>query len=145
LNVLVIFDSKYGNTEIIARAVGEAIDVDVLQVCQASPADLEGNGLVIIGSPSHGGSYKQEIKELIEEPPDLKGVNTAAFDTRTKRSFFKYAAPRLARRLQAKGAKLVVEPEGFIVLGMKDPHKEGEIERAASWARKILTQPAGNP
>jgi len=39
----------------------------------------------------------------------------------------------------------VVEPEGFIVLGMKDPHKEGEIERAASWARKILTQPAGNP
>jgi len=30
LNVLVIFDSKYGNTEIIARAVGEAIDADVL-------------------------------------------------------------------------------------------------------------------
>jgi len=33
---------------------------------------------------------------------------------------------------------LVGTPEGFLVKGKKGPLKEGELERAAGWARSLL-------
>jgi hypothetical protein len=37
-----------------------------------------------------------------------------------------------------KGGNLLVEPEGFFVEKTKGPLKEGELERAASWAEDVL-------
>jgi hypothetical protein len=36
---------------------------------------------------------------------------------------------------KAVGGQRAAPPEGFIVLGMKGPLKEGEVERAVAWAR----------
>jgi hypothetical protein len=34
-----------------------------------------------------------------------------------------------------------MHPEGFYVQGTEGPLKQGELERAASWARQIIASP----
>jgi hypothetical protein len=40
--------------------------------------------------------------------------------------------------LEALGATLVADPEGFVVKGKEGPLVEDELERAAAWARSLL-------
>jgi flavodoxin len=64
----------------------------------------------------------------------------AAFDTRMQMKLariFGYAAGRIADSLKRKGGNLIGRPEGFFVKGAEGPLKEGEVERAASWAKEI--------
>jgi flavodoxin I len=137
MNALVVYDSTYGHTAKIAQAIGEAIGGQVRRVGEVNPADLKGLDLLIVGSPTHGGWFTPEIKSLINALPALEGVPVAVFDTRVASKvgalLFGYAAPRLARSLQAKGGNLVAPPEGFFVLGTRGPLKDGELERAAGW------------
>jgi len=41
--------------------------------------------------------------------------------------------------LKGKGGYLTAQPDGFIVEDSEGPLKKGELERAASWAKKIKT------
>ena len=80
----------------------------------------------------------------------LQRVQVAAFDTRiatedmdswlltflVKR--FGYAAKPIADRLQQKAGELVVPPEGFVVQGKEGPLRQGELARAADWAKQIM-------
>lgn len=50
----------------------------------------------------------------------------AAFDTRTKRTIFGYAAPKIVKNLEQNGGHLLAPPEGFFVLGKKGPLKDRE-------------------
>lgn len=145
MGALVIYDSRYGHTEKIAHAIGEAVEGQVLQVDDVSPADLEGVDLLLVGSPTHGGFPTEGIHDLVKATLGLEGVRVAVFDTRTKRTMFGYAAPKIARNLEKGGGVLVAPPEGFFVLGRKGPLKEGEIERAADWAERIASLDAGSP
>jgi flavodoxin I len=51
-----------------------------------------------------------------------------------------YAAKHIADRLKKKGSQLIVPPEGFFVEGMEGPLVQGELERAADWAKHISTE-----
>ena len=144
MNALIVYDSTYGNTEEIAQAIGEAISGQVVRVGDASHTELSEFDLLIVGSPTHGGWFTPEIKDLLASSPDLEGVNVAAFDTRTATIWnrilpFGYAAPRIAQSMTKKGGNLVAPPQGFIVLGVKGPLKGGELERAAAWAKEITS------
>jgi len=50
---------------------------------------------------------------------------------------FGYAAGKIADSLKRKGATLVASPEAFFVKGKEGSLKDGELERAASWAKEI--------
>jgi len=141
MKALVVYDSTYGNTGKIAQAIGEAIAAQVLRVTEANPSDLKGFDLLIVGSPTHGGRHTPAIQDLFKASPALKGINVAAFDTRHVSKWtilLGYAAPRIARSLKGNGGTLLASPEGFFVLGTEGPLKEGELERAAAWARAVV-------
>ncbi len=141
MTALVVYDSTYGNTEKVAQAIGQAVAGKVRRVGQVSPSDLKEFDLVIIGSPTMGGRPTEAIQALLKAVgPALKGANVAAFDTRLTSKWvriFGYAAPRIAGSLKEMGAALLGSPEGFFVLGKEGPLKEGELERAAAWAKGI--------
>jgi flavodoxin I len=144
MKVLVVYDSVYGNTEKIAKAIGGAIDAEV-RVIRASEADPTGLGPInalIVGSPTQGGRATQPIRDFLAKVPAaaLKGVKVAAFDTRYAGRFVKvfgFAADKIASSLEAKEGSLISPPAAFFVTGKKGPLKEGELERAASWAKEI--------
>ena len=140
MKALIVYDSTYGHTEKIAQAIGEAIGGQVLRVGEVNPADLNGFDLVVVGSPTHGGFPTPGIDGLLKALPALEGVKVAAFDTRTKRTIFGYAAPRIARRLEKSGGNLLAPAEGFFVLGIEGPLMDGELRRAAGWAKGIASK-----
>lgn len=138
MKTLVIYDSQYGNTQKVAQMIAETVKDQAQPVKEVNPADLQHYDLLIIGSPTHGGWYTEGIKELLQNSAALKGTKVAVFDTRTKKSIFGFAAPRMARRLEKIGAHLAASPEGFIVLGIEGPLMEGELERASGWVRTLV-------
>jgi len=147
MKALIVYDSIYGNTEKIARAIAEAIspsaEVKVLVAGEANPSELASIDLLIVGSPTHGGRPTPAIGDLLNKvpKPSLQGINVAAFDTRIPTKLvgvFGYAAGRIARNLKGKGGTLIASPEGFFVTSTKGPLKEGELERAAGWAKGML-------
>jgi flavodoxin len=145
MKALIVYDSVYGNTEKIARAIAEAItpsnEVKVLRAGEANPSELASIDLLIVGSPTHGGRPVPAIHDFLNKVPKLQGVNVAAFDTRITTKLvgiFGYAAGRIAGNLKKKGGTLVASPEGFFVAGGQGPLKEGELERAADWAKGLL-------
>lgn len=147
MKTLVVYDSVYGNTEIIARAVGDAIpgEVQVARVGQVNAGDLGAVDLLIIGSPTHGALPTEAVQSLIEKigSPTREGAKAATFDTRLTWGFLErwggFAAPKMADMLEEKGWTLAGEPGGFFVKGLKKgPLKRGEAERAAAWAKGLV-------
>lgn len=145
MKALIVYDSVHGNTEKIARAIAEAItpsnEVKVLRAGEANPSELEFIDLLIVGSPTHGGRPTPAVQDFLNKVPKLQGVNVAAFDTRSQSKVAKVfgnAAGRIASNLERKGGTRIVSPEGFLVTGTKGPLKDGELERAAAWAKGML-------
>ena len=158
MKALVVYDSVFGNTEQIAGAIGNALgyqeDVETLRVGDVKPEQLTGLQLLIAGSPTRKFRPTPAISGLLKCIPKngLKGVKVAAFDTRFEVdeiessvwilrilvNIFGYAAKPISDRLEKKGGELIAPPEGFIVEGTEGPLKEGELERAADWAKQIM-------
>jgi flavodoxin I len=145
MKTLVVYDSLYGNTRTIAQAIGDAIpgEVEVLQVGEVDVSTLAAYGQLIVGAPTHGARPSPHVREFLDQiqAPALEGMNVAGFDTRlTNRLILMFgtAAPKITTALKKKGGKLVGAPEGFSVTGGEGPLKEGEIERAAAWAKGLV-------
>ena len=157
MEALVVHDSVFGNTEQVAQAIGNALDsgegVEVLRVSSVKPERLTGVKLLIVGSPTRGFRPTEGITDFLKGIPSdgLEGVKVAAFDTRLSPSDIEspalrfivktggYAAKRIANKLKKSGGDLITPPEGFFVEGREGPLKDGELERAADWARQIRT------
>ncbi|MFC2009826.1 flavodoxin family protein [Chloroflexota bacterium] len=152
MKTLVVYDSMYGNTEKIAKAIGHALvgDFKVRAASEVDAAELEFSNLLIVGSPTQGFQPTKPIQAFIASiPPEaINGKFVAAFDTRISadkagkglRFIMKiggYAAPRIAKSLVKRGGNLVVPAEGFFVKDKEGPLVDGEIERAARWARSM--------
>ncbi len=147
MNTVVVYDSKYGNTELIARAIAERLAaVELLNAAGAATYDFSGVDLLVVGGPTQAHGVSPALRDLLERALDtnLSGVSAAAFDTRLRMPAFLSgsAARGIADRLRRKGARLVVQPESFIVTGERGPLVDGEVERARAWATAILTQAA---
>jgi flavodoxin len=156
VKTLIIYDSVYGNTEKIAQAIGNALgsqqEVELHRVSDVKPEQLTGLNVLIVGSPTQAFKPTKATSQLLGEISmnGLKGVKVAAFDTRISTSdiessvgrfFVKaggYAAKPIADRLKKCGGNLIMPPEGFCVKGTEGPLKEGELERAADWAKQVL-------
>jgi flavodoxin len=161
MKALVVYDSFFGNTEQVARSIGDALGqhrhVGTLRVVDFKPEHLAELKLLIVGSPTRAFSPSPAIKKFLKRIPKngLKGVKVAAFDTRVTEeeidsavfilricvNIFGYAAKPIADRLVKKGGELIAPPEGFFVQGTEGPLKEGELERASDWAKQILAKP----
>ncbi|MGD9963000.1 MAG: flavodoxin family protein [Thermoplasmata archaeon] len=144
MGIIVAYDSMFGNTEKVARAIGGALPADTM-VAKADQVDAAALGqatVLVIGSPTHAGRATDAVKGLLGRIPEAtaKGLKVATFDTRMPGRFpkiFGYAADRIAADLTSKGAVLVLPPEPFYVKGREGPLKDGEIEHAAEWAKKL--------
>lgn len=158
MKAMVVYDSAYGNTEKVARAIGQALgpsdNVEVVRVGEEKLEQIAGLTLLVVGSPTQKFSPLGTITRFLKIIPQngLQGVKVAAFDTRFPQSkveeigilaffvrIFGYAAEPMAKRLEKKGGELAVPPEAFYVGDTEGPLLEGELERAAEWARQIAS------
>lgn len=156
MKALVVYDSQFGNTEKIARAISDALaaeaETTLLRAAAATPQALTGYDLIVVGSPTQRFHATETVAGLLEGL-SLPDVRAAAFDTRFDRAEVDnavlrfaikaagdnaWAATRISDLLEKAGATVVAPPEGFIVQGTEGPLRDGELERAAEWATRVL-------
>ncbi|MFA5308639.1 MAG: flavodoxin family protein [Dehalococcoidales bacterium] len=147
MKALIIYDSLYGNTEKIAKAIGEGLgeEAKVIKVSEAKAADIAPYFYIIIGSPTQRGRPTAAMKTFLDSLPDdvFKGKRLAAFDTRAKSFIVKllgWAGTRIEAAVRAKYGNIIAPPKGFFVQGTQGPLAEGEEKRAAEWGKHLATR-----
>ena len=169
MRALVVYESMFGNTRLIAEAVADGLsstlDVDVVEV-GAAPAVLDDVDLVVVGGPTHAfGLTRQRtradarrqaeqtgrqvvstdvgVREWLEDVQST-GTAAAAFDTRMSKPRMPGSAARgAAKRLRGRGFRAVAQPETFWVSGTFGPLCEGELGRARRWGEQLAATAAG--
>jgi flavodoxin len=149
MNTLVVYFSKFGNTQKVAQAVADTLQsagaARIVSLDDLTAADLDGADLVVMGSPTHRMNLPEAVRPVFESLPKrlLRGTPYAVFDTSYKMSDFLSrftAAKKLSQKLRKLGGKRIVPPETFYVEEREGPLYEGEIERAQEWAESILNR-----
>jgi flavodoxin len=152
MNSVVIYDSHFGNTKMVAEAIAAQLrSRGTVQLYSAEdapsslPAEMD---LLVIGGPTEGFRMTPPVSRFLSrvDRSTLEGVRAAVFDTRIRPRWWLlgYAGPGIAKRLRGLGAQLIDDPEPFFVEGEineasgAQPHLEkGEIERATAWAAEL--------
>lgn len=154
MNILIVYDTVYGNTEKIAKAIYDNVSkihvVQLKSVDEVIDKDFKTIDFLIMGSPTHGGWYTDNFKVLFENVDGglFSNVQTVTFDTSTatedNRSLynkltkmFGNASVRLANQLKSNGAK-VIDTKIFIVEDREGPLRKKEIEHAVEWIESHL-------
>jgi flavorubredoxin len=156
MKAIVVYESHWGNTAAIARAIAEGIgpEARAMSTAEAIGATIAGADLIVAGAPLLGFSLPTErmlkgiASNAARDPvtPDLshpsmrawldqlaKGSGrAAAFETRFGWSPGS-AAKAILGKLEAAGYRPAAKAERFIVKGKYGPLRDGELERAKAW------------
>jgi len=154
MNVTIVYDSVFGNTAAIARAIADAATpghaVRLLAVAEARSLSLTDIDLLVVGSPTRGFRPTPAIDEFVGGLAAGDGRRAAAFDTRLDPEQIHpaplrwvvnaggYAAERIAHELERKGFAVASGHGGFLVGGTEGPLGDGELERAKAWMTALL-------
>ncbi len=160
MKAIVVYESLWGNTAAIARAIAEGIgpQAQALPTDQATSAVIADADLIVAGAPILGFKLPDENMRAniganpgkAPTPPDLshpsmrawletlpKGhARSAAFETRIWWSLGS-AAGTIERSLAGAGYPSIAKVERFIVKGAYGPLREGELERARKWGAEL--------
>jgi hypothetical protein len=148
MRALVVFESMFGNTEEIARAIADGLSsrmsVEIVEVGAAPPRIVDDVDLLVAGGPTHahgmsdpnsrhsargktqGGLVSSGIgiREWLDGVTrGPTGTAAAAFDTRLRGPGLLWggAARAIDERLRRLGCRVVAPPEGFHVEGPLGP------------------------
>jgi len=152
MQTLVVFDSKFGNTEkiaeAIARGVGSLAEVRITSAdaARALEALTARPDLVLVGGPTQNHGPSAGLRAFLDAlPAVLGGVPAACFDTRYRGPAWLMgsAAGAAAKALAKAGAEAIAPPESFFIV-RRGPMplqtlEPGEIERAEAWGRAVAT------
>jgi flavodoxin len=163
MRALVVYESMFGNTELVARQVADGLagyaQVEIREVSEAPSMPDELLDLVVLGGPTHAFSMSREstredarrqgathgevctgLREWLDGLP--RGAHhpmVATFDTRvTKVRRIPGSAARRAAKIAGKlGYPVTEPPESFFVEDIDGPLSDGELERARAWGDQI--------
>ena len=160
MKALVVYQSLWGNTAAIARAIAEGIGPDARAVTteEATREVVAAADLIVAGAPVIAFNLPTEgmLDKLAADPgkaptpPDLshpsmrswlhaltKGQGrAAAFETRIWWSP-RGATGAIDRGLRRAGYRTAAKSQKFIVEGTYGPLREGELERARRWGMEL--------
>ena len=149
VKVFVVYDTKYGNTNIVAEGIleglreVEGVETAISDVEKVDLGRVANSEAILIGTPNHMGGPAWTIRKFIDKlgKVDLKAEWAAVFDTYLGGDFEK-AVKKMEKRIREKipGLKLVSPGLSVRVEGMKGPIAEGELPKCREFGKKIATQ-----
>ena len=147
--VIVVYESKYGNTKLVAETIAEGmrevggIETIVSEVKEVDFDKILDYDVILIGSPNHLGRPARSIRKFIDKlgKLNLNGKQVAVFDTYIGKDFEK-AVKKMEKRINEKapGLKLIVPGLSIKVQGIKGPILDEELPRCKDFGHKIATQ-----
>jgi len=160
MKAVVVYESFWGNTAAVARAIAEGIGsgTRALTTSEAKGESLAGVDLIVAGSPIIGFRLPTEkmrsdlaakpgkapappdlshpsLRSWLETLPAGKGV-AAAFETGFKLSPGG-AKKAILKGLEHAGYRSTSELKRFLVKGSYGPVHDGELDRARAWGAEL--------
>ena len=162
MRALVVFESMFGNTWTIAKAIADglstALDVELREVGAAPSTIGEEVDLLVVGGPTHAhgmskpdsraNAARQAGERLVSRGAGIrewletlrggsKKVAAATFDTRIKgpELLWGSAAKGAEKELRRLGFRVVVSPASFLVGGPTGPAFDRVVEGEVDRAR----------
>ena len=146
--VLIIYDSKYGNTKLVAEQIAlglkkqNSIEVSIGYVKEIDSTKLSSFDALIIGAPNHMGKPSRTISKFVDNLSKV-GVAAkwaAAFDTYFQRDRYQGKAmgkleKKIAERLPM--VELLSPGLSIKVKGVNGPIVEGELPKAEEFGKRI--------
>jgi hypothetical protein len=160
MNAVVVYESHWGNTGAIARAIAEGLghEARALTTDEASGPAIVDADVIVAGAPgiAFGLASDKSRADLVKDsskapsPPDLSHPSmrswldslpsgegrSAAFETRVWWSP-RGATGAIERGLQGAGYRPLAKAGRFVVEGTYGPLREGELERAREWGADL--------
>jgi hypothetical protein len=161
LRAVVVYESLWGNTAAIARAIAEGLgpDVRAMTTDEATPAVVADADLIVAGAPVLGFSLPTDqmlegirknpgnaprpadlshpsMRHWLETLPAGRG-RCAAFETRIRGPVPGSATKAILAGLEGKGYTPAAEKAPFYVGGKYGPLRDGEVEKARAWGAEL--------
>ncbi len=167
MKIIVVYESLWGNTAAIARAIAEGLgEARTLSTAEATPETIADADLIVAGAPVHSMSLPTDQSRQMARtggigpggaPPDLSHPKmrswlealpqgqgcSAAFDTRVDAWYGRGAASKILQSLRRAGYRPLAKARGFFVSGHRlkpttdGTLREGEIERTHQWGVEL--------
>ena len=146
--VLVAFDTKYGNTKLVAETIVEGMrEVEGMEVTISNMKEIDLKKIInydafLMGSPNHMGGPTRTAKKFIDKLGKLTLNKLAAvFDTYMHKDFDK-AVKKMEEKIndKAPGLKIVTHGLSIRVEGMKGPIAEEEFPKCREFGKQVATQ-----
>lgn len=159
MRAIVVYESHWGNTAEVARAIAEGIgpEAQALNTDEATPAVVAGADLVVAGAPimAFGLPSETMVENAGKDPkaprpadvshPSLRAwlhtlpsghAAAASFETKLRWSPGG-ATGAIDDRFQRAGFRTIAKAEKFWVSTPYGPLREGELERARAWGSEL--------
>ena len=152
---IVIYDTSHGNTRKIAETITETlraseVEVDLFDLKEVKKLSASDYNFLVLGSPTKFGTMSFAIKSFLGKLKTEEWMNKpfAAFDTENPENVEKArlenkewsAAEKIALKLKEKNMKQLLPVLKALVLGLKGPLVEGEIDRAKNYAKELAAK-----
>ncbi|MCW2747668.1 MAG: flavodoxin [Nocardioidaceae bacterium] len=164
MNALLVYESMFGSTEAIARAIAAGLaphmQTDVVEVADALLAISAETDVLIVGGPTHtfsmsrmqtrndavtrGGHAPRDgigIREWLDQldVTSATHLRAATFDTRVSsmKRWPGSAAKSAVKVLGRKRVAVVAKPISFYVKDVTGPLASGELARAHHWGDQL--------
>lgn len=159
MHAVVVYESFWGNTAAIARAIAEGIGpgATAMTTDEATPQIVSGSDMIVAGGPVLGfrlatDAIRSELYHELGAPRPADTLHTsmrtwleglppghapaAAFETR-----FRFspggAIGTITHELERAGYRPMTKGQKFLVTGKYGPLKAGELERARRWGAEL--------
>lgn len=166
MNALIIVESYFGNTSVIAHAIAEGITtapgdmpVQIISANEAPPQIPTDVSLVIVAAPTHNFSLPSPatrsqahakgatvtptsgVREWIEAAEFNSRMRIITVDTSIKARFTPSTASKTAQKLiRRRGISTVERGPSFFVDSMTGPLSDGQEARARAWGTQLTEQ-----
>jgi flavorubredoxin len=151
MKVLIIYDSKYGNTKIVTEniLVGikqvEGIDTAICYAKDVDPQIIASYDALIIGAPNHMASPSQTMKKFVDNLTEinLNAKSVAVFGTYSGRVRVTDRAVKKMEKIVEKtlpNLKLLSPSLSVRVKGVTGPVADGELSKCQDFGKRIAKQ-----
>jgi flavorubredoxin len=150
VTVSVFYDSKYGNTRLVAEKIAaglksKGVEAELANIKDAKPGGAVCSDVIVLGAPNHMASPSGAMKRFIEflATADLKATQFAVFGTYAGRARpVDRAVKKLEAMVQAKMPMLkpVLPSLSVRVNGVRGPIMEGELSKCLEFGVALATQ-----
>lgn len=160
MRATVVYESLWGNTAAIARAIAEGLGdgAEALDTGAVSPEDAARADILVVGAPVHAMGLPTErtrataasraivpghmdpdlshpsLREWLQGLPHLT-AKAAAFDTRVRGILGRGGAMKVEQLLAERGATILAPSHGFIVASTQRVTEPGALLREGELAR----------